>query len=989
MALGSRWGLRIVLSLGLGLGLLLLGSEELYSQKVRGQQAGWFAFNMPWNDSSPSFIGVGTSGPITQPIRVNSTDGTLRLGSPSGPRIRLFGVTMSGTLAYPTQARAEQTAARLAKLGFNLVRLFPIDGIYSSLSPVTFNETNLDLMFYFIKQLKDRGIYVSISLVGVGFSWDRPSGIFMPGLIETQKNAARDLLNRVNPYTGLALKDDPVLAHVHFNNESPLWLAFQNPCNFLHYPPGSGCTGGLSQEEAAKLDEIWNQKLLAHYTNRTNLQTAWQCSGKIGLQSTEDPTNGTVKRIKFSDWANYCLKRLLDEVTLYFQIEKEFVENFYNFLTLELGLQVPITVMNNFYGIPNKMAQARTNAMGQNVQWAHPWPFSGGFMDPPFTFLNWPMTKGPASGTPPQPWIEWKNTIWKGMVTNAVLGKPYIMTEYNHALPNEFQAEMPLIISAYAAFQGWDVIILHEYANIYSVQAQAAGQVGSGVIEQGFEIADNPAVLAQIPIAARLFRNGWVSEGSDTVLVPFWEDGQFNGQDGSLDDWWNCLTLTYYCYWDKQKPDGGSFTAKGTVTQSINPAIALTRKVRMELLTNKPATLPTIPSASHPYVSSTGELRWNMQTGNYGLVTVNSSWVNAAIGSLNANPQLDRLKVNATSNFGAIALAPLDSQPLASSQKMLLTAVGRIQNTSMNPASPRSLGQHTLNSWGEAPVTMEPVNAQITLNLPQAQGKVVRVFRLDERGDLSSEIPVTKSGNDYTFSIGNHNTLWYGITIGADGLTFRVERQTGNVYAGQYFCGLPSNCYMTGSADVAERIEVSEPVEPGDVVEVDPQNPRQYRKAKEPYSPRAAGVISARPGFTLANQPEESRAEMYPLGLLSVRLRLGAFSSLSHVRGRAYLSALMDGRQMGRSGARGLAALAERLEQLRGRPLLALMGRVKVKATVENGPIQVGDLLVSSSKPGYAMRCSEPSLCVIGVIGKALEPLREGEGLIEVLVMSR
>jgi hypothetical protein len=63
------------------------------------------------------------------------------------------------------------------------------------------------------------------------------------------------------------------------------------------------------------------------------------------------------------------------------------------------------------------------------------------------------------------------------------------------------------------------------------------------------------------------------------------------------------------------------------------------------------------------------------------------------------------------------------------------------------------------------------------------------------------------------------------------------------------------------------------------------------------------------------------------------------------------------------------------------------MGRVKVKATTENGPIQPGDLLVSASTPGYVMRCSDPKECEGAIIGKALEPLEQGAGLILMLVM--
>ncbi len=68
------------------------------------------------------------------------------------------------------------------------------------------------------------------------------------------------------------------------------------------------------------------------------------------------------------------------------------------------------------------------------------------------------------------------------------------------------------------------------------------------------------------------------------------------------------------------------------------------------------------------------------------------------------------------------------------------------------------------------------------------------------------------------------------------------------------------------------------------------------------------------------------------------------------------------------------------------RPVLALVGRVSVKVTTEAGPVRVGDLLTSSSTPGFAMRCGDRVACVGAVVGKALEPLASGNGSIQVLV---
>jgi hypothetical protein len=63
---------------------------------------------------------------------------------------------------------------------------------------------------------------------------------------------------------------------------------------------------------------------------------------------------------------------------------------------------------------------------------------------------------------------------------------------------------------------------------------------------------------------------------------------------------------------------------------------------------------------------------------------------------------------------------------------------------------------------------------------------------------------------------------------------------------------------------------------------------------------------------------------------------------------------------------------------------LTMSGVVPVKASAENGPIQPGDLLVSSSTPGYAMRAG-PNPPQGTVIGKALQALAEGLGLIQIL----
>ena len=63
---------------------------------------------------------------------------------------------------------------------------------------------------------------------------------------------------------------------------------------------------------------------------------------------------------------------------------------------------------------------------------------------------------------------------------------------------------------------------------------------------------------------------------------------------------------------------------------------------------------------------------------------------------------------------------------------------------------------------------------------------------------------------------------------------------------------------------------------------------------------------------------------------------------------------------------------------------VTILGTVLCKVSAENGPIRPGDLLVTSSTPGHAMRADAPPPGT--VLGKALESLDSGTGLILVLV---
>lgn len=86
------------------------------------------------------------------------------------------------------------------------------------------------------------------------------------------------------------------------------------------------------------------------------------------------------------------------------------------------------------------------------------------------------------------------------------------------------------------------------------------------------------------------------------------------------------------------------------------------------------------------------------------------------------------------------------------------------------------------------------------------------------------------------------------------------------------------------------------------------------------------------------------------------------------------------------AGAYRPGIILDKRHSLHNRQPVALLGKVYCKVDAQHAPIEVGDLLTTSSTPGCAMKAAEPLKAFGAVIGKALRPLKEGQGLIPILI---
>jgi hypothetical protein len=76
----------------------------------------------------------------------------------------------------------------------------------------------------------------------------------------------------------------------------------------------------------------------------------------------------------------------------------------------------------------------------------------------------------------------------------------------------------------------------------------------------------------------------------------------------------------------------------------------------------------------------------------------------------------------------------------------------------------------------------------------------------------------------------------------------------------------------------------------------------------------------------------------------------------------------------------------DKRKSIGNRKSISLMGKVHCKVDAQSAPIDVGDLLTTSSTKGHAMKAADPAKAFGSVIGKALHPLRDGTGLIPILI---
>lgn len=458
-----------------------------------------------------------------------------------GTRARFLGFNVAARSNTPDHETADKIAERFASMGVNIIRLHAADapigdepGSWSSCreAPLLdyenggsrkFHREGLDRFDYFVAKLKEKGIYLHVDLIvarefmaedELDYPGGTPSCIkrypmYNERLIELQKEYAKELLCHVNPYTGLALIDDPAVVTVQINNEE-------------------SAIKGTDDSELMKFyrDEVqrhFNHYLLMKYDTREHLKEAWTFEGICALGEEEDPAQGSVKGVgggfyqpendPNGEWNGGCSPaRYADFMEFGIYMNRKFYQMMKDYL-YSLGVKVPIVTSNLIAGAADVYGHIDGDLMENNSYFNHPLlPVQG----------NTYMVVGPTEYVSANPLIMQKGvgsmaTTLLSLASVAIVGgKPFMLSEWNEYGLHPFHSTAFLQTISYACLNDWDGLILYNHHTSEKWDDQPADE-----ILNVFDVYNDPAVVCQWGFLASVFLKGMVSVAKNRVDVVY------------------------------------------------------------------------------------------------------------------------------------------------------------------------------------------------------------------------------------------------------------------------------------------------------------------------------------------------------------------------------------------------------------------------------------------------------------------------------------
>ena len=647
----------------------------------------WVPYVLPWDDA-PLDLSF-----LYEDEKPAGKHGFLQAKGPrfvfaNGAEGRFWGTCFNSAANFPSHEHSEKIARRLAKFGVNMMRCHQMDAEWSTPNIFQFTRgrrrndsrsldpESMDRFDYLVHCLKAHGIYVymdnltyrrfkpgdgvdSVDELGCAA---KPYTCFDPRLIELQKEYCSQLWTHVNPYTGLAYKDDPAVALTEIVNEDD---PFMFPATL----------------------EPYRTRLEEKYRAWSAARGAALPGGKVDFTARNDDSN---------------MKRFLSCVL------KDYYREMYAHLR-GIGVKIPIAGTNwEMPGWPETAASEKCDFRDH-----HP------YCD------MWSDTHG-NNGTMLQSPTEY---TWAAVCARTrLLNQPFFVSEWDQIWPNEWRAESPLMLAALASFQEWSGTTIHTYRyRTNDPKDKMGGVVMYGVgYRVNFDTFNDPAKFGLFYHAALLYRKGHVAPAKKSVGLALRDADIF-------------------------APGRKPALALAAISERHKAGVILpgqTVPADQTIGADDPA-----PADGQQIQSDTGELCRDLARK---IAWIDTAHTKAAYGFLGGAGEvaLHGLKLKVKTPFAVVALSSLDDGPIEQSANILLTAVGRADNSNA-----RYNEAHTERFYlGDAPILIEVIEAEIVLQTSQPH---LRLFAIDPDGFIRDHAAIPIDNGQARFSIGGKYPSMY------------------------------------------------------------------------------------------------------------------------------------------------------------------------------------------------------------------------------------
>lgn len=626
---------------------------------------------------------------------------------------RFYGVNLCFSAQYLPHDEADRLAERLARLGYNAVRIHHYESELVERGPGNagrLKADKLDQLDYLFAALKRHGIYITTDLfvsrpVALGDIYDgEPGNIGMDEFkmavhvndraFENYQTFARALLGHENPYTKLRYADDPALA----------WLSLVNedcPGNFI-----TGLKGQLRDD----WQRAWNRWLAARYPDRAELGRA------LGnLRGDDDPAKGNVpfQALNGRGPGTVVFNIFLAEV------ERDFFERTRKFLRDELRCPALLTDCNAWSN-PVQM---------QAVRGAFDYVDDHFYVDhPEFIERPWSLPSRCANTSP----IAGGARGGRGCAFTRVFGKPFTITEFNYSSPGRFRGVGGILTGALGAVQDWDGLWRFAYSH------SRENIVRPGAMNY-FDIASDPLNMAAERASLCLFLRGDIQPAKHAIALAAEPDELLRAAKTSRDKTpsWQGLAWITRVGWQlgsgaKPAPDSLALPfADG------EPMKGGTEKTILESLRQRqwlPQNNRTDFTKSR-FQSENGQVTIDAPAN---ILTLDTPLTAGGFAPAGQKIETRAASIEVLDTDATVWVSSLDGKPIATSQRLLVTHLTDLQNSETRYGD-RS--RQVLLAWGHLPHLVHAGRAVVALRVANASR--AKVYSLAVTGRRLGEVTAT------------------------------------------------------------------------------------------------------------------------------------------------------------------------------------------------------------------------------------------------------